>query len=556
MLAELRVRHLGVIDDLAVTLGPGMTALTGETGAGKTLIVEAIGLLLGVRADPVLVRPGADEAVVEGRFVAADGTEHVLGRTVPARGRSRAYVDGRMATLGQLAAAGAELADLHGQHAHQTLLSGAAQRRALDRFAAVDLAPVEAARRHLHAIAEDQERLGGDGRARAREIDLLGFQLEELDEAQLVDADEDAALAEEESRLADATEHRLAAATAHDALAADGGTADTLGAGVAALAGRPPLRALEVRLRALAAEVADAAAEARELAESLEDDPRRLEELRIRRQLLVDLRRKYGATLGDVMAYRDQARGRLEELRSWDERAGRLEGERAVAEAALTKARSRVGTARREAAPALASRVQAHLTSLAMSRARFAVDVGADPAGDDVTWLLEANAGETLLPLAKVASGGELARTMLALRLTLLDAGIGDDDPAGRPKPEAGRTLVFDEVDAGIGGEAAVAVGRALAALAGDHQVLVVTHLPQVAAFADEHLAVAKDERDGRTVARAAPLAGAARVVELSRMLSGQPQSDTARRHAEELLAMAGVAAKGRPSSGWPGDPR
>ncbi|MGH8920270.1 MAG: DNA repair protein RecN, partial [Acidimicrobiales bacterium] len=213
--------------------------------------------------------------------------------------------------------------------------------------------------------------------------------------------------------------------------------------------------------------------------------------------------------------------------------------ERVTAEAALLQARTQLGRARRTAAPTLAAGVEAQLATLAMPRARFAVEVGDDPAGDAVTWTLAANPGEPLLPLAKVASGGELARTMLALRLVLSGVVAGD---------EAGRTLVFDDVDAGIGGEAAVTVGRALASLARDHQVLVVTHLPQVAAFADQHLAVTKAEHGRRAVARAEPIDGPDRVVELSRMLSGQPQSATARRHAEELLEIAA-----RPSPGSAG---
>ncbi|HET9690692.1 MAG TPA: AAA family ATPase, partial [Acidimicrobiales bacterium] len=225
MLRELRVRDLGVIDDLTVLLGPGMTALTGETGAGKTLIVEAISLLLGGRADPLLVRPGAVEAVVEGRFdgLAPDADDVVLARVVPASGRSRAYVDGRMAPLAALAEAGGALVDLHGQHAAQALFSPAAQRAALDRAGGVDLAPLAAARRRVadldHAIAE----VGGDERSRAREVDLLRFQVGEIDAAGIDDADEDDGLAAEESRLSGAEEHRAAAGAAHDALSGDEG---------------------------------------------------------------------------------------------------------------------------------------------------------------------------------------------------------------------------------------------------------------------------------------------------------------------------------------------
>jgi DNA repair protein RecN (Recombination protein N) len=527
MLVELRVKDFGVIAEVTLLLGPGMTALTGETGAGKTLLVEAIELLVGGKADPVLVRPGAAEALVEGRFVDDDGNETVLARTVPGAasgGRSRAYVDGRMAPLAALAEAGAGLVDLHGQRAHQSLLSPAVQRGALDAFAGVDHGPLLEARRRLREIDEALAALGGDARARAREVDLLRFQIAELDAARLDDPDEDAALGEAEDRLADADAARSAAAAAHDALVDDGGASDALGTAIAALAGRPALQGFEPRLRALQAEVAEVAADLRATGEGLEDDPERLAELRARRQLLRDLQRKYGETLADVLAYADEARARLAELESHDVRVAELERERATVERQQAKAAAAVAATRRRAAPELAAAVQAHLRELALPRAVVEVAVGGDDPADEVRFLLAANAGEPPLPLTKVASGGELARAMLAARLVLSDA------------PP---TLVFDEVDAGIGGAAAVAVGKALGALGRDHQVLVVTHLPQVAAYADAQIAVAKDEVDGRTVASASVLDDGQRVVELSRMLSGQPDSATARVHAEELLTTA-----------------
>ena len=307
-----------------------------------------------------------------------------------------------------------------------------------------------------------------------------------------------------------------------------------MGRAVAAVAGRPPLVDLEGRLRSLAAEVADVAAELRGAAESLEDDPERLAAVRARRRALRDLRRKYGESLADVIRFADEARARLDAIEHHADRARRLEERRAAALAQLAGAEAAVGARRRSAAPELGRAVQAHLRELALPSGRLEVRVGADDPGDDVTFLLAANPGEEPLPLARVASGGELARTMLALRLVL--------DGAQAPP-----TLVFDEVDAGIGGEAALAVGRRLAALAarptGDagrsRQVLVVTHLPQVAAFADSQLAVRKVERDGRAVAEAAVVSGDDRVVEMSRMLSGHPRSAAARGHAEELLAAA-----------------
>jgi DNA repair protein RecN (Recombination protein N) len=523
ILNELRVRELGVIEDLTLVLHPGMTALTGETGAGKTLVVEAIELLVGGRADSVLVRPGAVEAVIEGRFV-DDEEEVVLARTVPASGRSRAHLDGRMVPVGGLAEAGGALVDLHGQHAHQSLLTASTQRAALDQFGAIDHGPLLAARSQLAVVDEGLAGLGGDERSRARELDLLRFQVNELDAAKIEDPEEDESLRAEEDELADASAHREAAAAAHDALVAEGGGRDGLGLALAQLSGRAPLEEVAARLRAVVAEVDELAADLRGLAETLADDPERLAEVRARRQLLRDLQRKYGDTVADVISFGDQARAQLAELESYEERAAALDRQRSEAEAALAKAEAALGKARRSAAPKLAAAVESHLRTLAMPRARFEVAVEGR-AGEQVTFLLGANAGEPALPLSKVASGGELARAMLAIRLVSTEAG----NPV----------LVFDEVDAGIGGEAALAVGGALAQLATSHQVLVVTHLPQVAAFADHQIAVSKDERDGRTLAIAEALDSGGRVVELSRMLSGQPDSATAREHAEELLASA-----------------
>lgn len=527
MLVELRVRDLGVIADLTLTFGPGMTALTGETGAGKTLVVEAIELLVGGKADPVLVRPGASEAVVEGRFVVGEH-ETVLARTIPATGggRSKAYVDGRMAPLSSLAEVGAGLVDLYGQHAHQSLLTPAVQRGALDVYAGVDHGPLQEAGRALRTVDAALQAVGGDGRARAREIDLLRFQRDELMAAELADPDEDETLRIEEEALADVDAAREAAAVAHDALSGEAGAADALSTALGALTARPALAVFEPRLRVLAAELAEVSTDLRSAGESMDDDPERMAALRSRRQLLRELRRKYGETLVDVIAFADEVQARLDDLESHDERARQLELDRVRVCAEVESAEAIVAAVRRAAAPRLAEAVEFHLQALAMARARLSVEVEGDGAADQITFLLAANVGEPLLPLTKVASGGELARAMLAARLVLSDA------------PP---TLVFDEVDAGIGGAAAVAVGRSLAELAARHQVLVVTHLPQVAAFADSQISVTKVEDEGRTVASAAPLDDAARVVELSRMLSGQPESATARDHAQELLTSAAV---------------
>ncbi len=492
--------NVGIVDDLAVVFGPGLTAITGETGAGKTLLVEALDLLLGGRADASLVRSDAPEARVEGRFDDGDG-ETVLARVVPVDGRSRAYVDGRLATAAELSSAGDGLVDLHGQHAHQSLLAPAVQRAALDRFAgdtALEaLRSLREARVDARAAGEELASLGGDERARARELDLLRFQIEEIEGAGIEDAGEDVALEAEEALLA--------------------------------IGERAPFAALSGRLRGIQAELADLERELRLAGESILDNPDRLDEVRARRQLLRELRRKYGETLDEVLRYAHEAHARLAELDGYEARAAALESARADALARAATTAARLSEARRAAANPLAEAVTAHLRELAMPAAHLEVLVapGADQTedgSDDVTFVLAPNPGEPAKPLARAASGGELSRAMLALRLVLSDA------------PP---TLVFDEVDAGIGGEAGTAVGRLLADLASRQQVLCVTHLAQVAAFADSQVVVEKREEGGRTVATATPVDGDARVVELSRMLAGVVESSHARSHAAELLHAA-----------------
>ena len=542
MLVELRVRDLGVIADLDLVIGPGMTALTGETGAGKTLVVEALELLLGGRADAAIVRAGASEAVVEGRFV-ADEREVVLSRAVPVDGRSRAYVDGRMAPASLLSEIGDGLVDLHGQHVHQSLLHQAAQRDALDRFAGADLEQVAQARRELTAIDARLTELGGDPRVLARTVGLLRFQLDEIAAAAITGLDEDEQLAAEESLLAQIGALRAAMAEARDALAGSDasqahaglGATDLLGTAVSRLAAHEALSELAVPLRAAQADVEDVARELRLRAERLEEDPDRLEAVRRRLQLFADLRRKYGSNLADVFEFERASQAQLADLEAAEETREGLEARRRTAVGLLQEAEERLGTCRRQAAPKLAAAVEAHLHELALNGARLEVRIGDDPAGSEVEFLLGANPGEPSLPFAKVVSGGELARAMLATRLVL---------SAAPP------TLVFDEVDAGVGGEAALAVGRALSAIGRDHQVLVVTHLAQVAAFADQQVLVSKSEAEGRTVARVRSVTGEDRVVELSRMLSGHPDSAAARRHAKELLAMAARSGTAPGSSG------
>ncbi|MGI9602521.1 MAG: DNA repair protein RecN [Acidimicrobiales bacterium] len=522
MLRELHITDLGVIPEFTLVFDEGMTVVTGETGAGKTMVVGAIDLLVGGRADSDLVRPGAEAAVVEGRFETADG-EIILRRVIPRDGRSRAYIDGGLATAAALSDAGAGLVDLHGQHAHQSLLSGAVQRAALDRFGQVKTGPLTEARAEVAALDAALADLGGDVRERAREIDLYRFQVEELEAAAIEDGEEDDRLGLLEDDLADAVAHREAGHAAVEALDPDGGATAALGRALEALDDRRPYHEVASRLRTVLVELDDLRAELRSTIDTIDDDPARLESVRGRRQLLHDLRRKYGDTLSDVVAYTELARTRLQELEQYEERAEDLDERRRAAVERREQVEAEVAAQRRAAAGPLATAVEAELATLAMPDARFAIDVDG-PAGSEVEFGLAANPGSDVMSLAKVASGGELARAMLAFRMVLT---------------EAPPVLIFDEVDAGIGGETAHAVGRCLAALGEQHQVLVVTHLAQVAAYADHQVVVVKSSGDDTTVSQARLVEADERVIELSRMLSGSPDSTAANDHAEELLVTA-----------------
>ncbi|HCB34893.1 MAG TPA: DNA repair protein RecN [Acidimicrobiaceae bacterium] len=571
MLAELAVADLGVIEHARLVLGESMTALTGETGAGKTLIVQAVHLLTGGRADASMVRTGAEEARVEGRFLldgvgglpaagtgadtaadtaagtAAQATEIVLTRVVSANGRSRAYVDGAMATITRLSELGAGLVDLHGQHQHQSLLAARTQRDAVDRYGGIDLEPLRAARAERVRLVAELGELGGDAHERAREAEILRFQVNEIDDAAIVAHDELDTLAEREDLLADATAHIAAGHAARELLAddpagTDDAALDKLARALAELSDRTPFAAVAARLRSAHAELDDAAAELRRLVDAVDDDPEQLEATQARRRLLLDLTRKYGDTLTETAAFGANARDRLTQLEQHAELAEGLERAIAEADSLIADEAATVAAARRAAAPLLAAEVTAHLASLAMPHAELTVEVGGDDPADAVEMRFAANSGVAANPLAKVASGGELARVMLALRLVLT---------AGPP------TLVFDEVDAGIGGEAAVTVGRSLARLGAGHQVLVVTHLPQVAACARRHVRIAKTDDGTAVVTDLSELDHDGRIAELTRMLAGRPDSASGAVHAAELLdAAAADAARPAAAEPRPAKPR
>lgn len=532
MLVELSIENLGIIESSRLTFDSGFTAFTGETGAGKTMLVEAIGLVVGQRADVSVIRDGAEEARVEARFVTSgpDGdVETILCRVLHREGRSRAYINDRMATVATLAEVGQSLVDIHGQHAHQRLMSASVQRDSLDAFGKVDISALREAREAVTQIDANLAALGGDEKSRVREIDLLSFQCEEIENAGLSRSDEDQALSREEDELGDVVRHQEALLKVSALLSDDGNAVDLLGQVSRSLSPITSMREIRERVENLLAELNDISHTVRGAAENSEENPERLEEIRLRRQALRDLVRKYGDTIADVMAFGAEARTRLNELLSYSERVQELEASRATALKVLHSRQLEVGRQRRKTAPGLAAAVEKRLRLLALPHATIQVavgDEGSDPSGEAVSFMLAANPGSAPMPITKVASGGELARVMLALRLVLTT------DPA---------TMVFDEVDAGIGGAAAVAVAQALRELGTDHQVFAVTHLAQVAASAHSHIVVSKSVKSGKTYGRATKVLQEDRVGEIARMLSGGIADESALTHAQEILNTLGA---------------
>jgi DNA repair protein RecN (Recombination protein N) len=577
MLAELRIRDLGVIDDARLEVSAGLNVLTGETGAGKTMVVDALALLLGGRADPGAVRAGRPAALIEGRLqtgddaqvaaaLAAAGVDDEEGEVVVARqvlveGRSRAQLQGRMATVAAVADVVRPLVEVHGQHEFQDLLRPGVQRDLLDRYAGEAVlgprAAFAAGWRRLRAVTRELDELVARAREREREIDLLRHQLDEIEAAQ-VRVGEEAELAAEAERLANAEALQQSAALAHQLLEddEDAGAATALGAAARAVHGPGAhdraLGELAERAQSLAAEVGDLASSLRAYAEGVLVDPGRLEEVNVRMALLRDLERKYGDDEEAVLAFAGKAAARLAELEGGTLRSEALEAEAAELRRDLAGTGAALTAARQQAADRLGEALRAELADLAMPSARVEVAVEQDPDDDGlevdgrclaatedgldrVDIRLAAHPGAPLRPLGRAASGGELSRVMLALRVVL--AGV-DRTP----------TLVFDEVDAGVGGRTAAAVGRRLAQLARRHQVLVVTHLPQIAAHADRHFSVEKHSAEGTTSTHVRLLDDAGRVGELSRMLAGMEGSGLAQAHAEELLAAATDAKDGEPA--------
>jgi DNA repair protein RecN (Recombination protein N) len=551
VLSELRVENLLLIERAELRLAPGLNVLTGETGAGKTVLAHALDLLLGGRARQGIVRPGAAEAYVEGVFelpaglrgelgerLPADAEEVVLARRVSAEGRTRAYLNGRSASLADLREVAAGLISFYGQHEHRKLMLASSQLELLDGFCGAEHLEGRAAFGAVHARARELEaaldRLRERVGARDRELDLLDFELAEIDQAAPDEAEEAELLARRE-RLRHVEALRAAAQGAAEAAAPEDGTGAValLAAGGGLLDGVDrvdrDLDALAERWRALAYEADDLAGELRRYAEGLDADPGALDAAEERLAALDRLKRKHGGTIAAILAHAERCRARRGELAGAEVALEAAIAELAAARAELGERAQALRAARAEAAPRLAAAVRERLGELAMEGATFEIALEpkeATPTGADaVEFLIAPNPGVPAGSLRETASGGELSRVMLALMGVASDGG------------EA--TLVFDEVDAGIGGQTARAVGSQLRALAEGRQVVCITHLPQIAALAARHFSIAKDTSAEPARTTVAELDGGRVVAELVRMLGAEDGDVAARRHAKELLKAA-----------------
>ena len=558
MLLELRIENLLLIERAELRPGAGLSAITGETGAGKTVLAHALDLLLGGRPRPGIVRPGAREAYVEGAFglpaglldepelaelrerIEEEPSEIVLARRVSAEGRTRAFVQGRSATAADLQALGGRLVAFFGQHEHRRLALASAQLDMLDGFCGREQLAARAELAAAYTRARDNERELEELRARAgtrvRDLDLLAFEIEEIEE--LAPSDEEKkGLVSERERLRRVDALTAAAGGGGEAIApesGEGGVAHLLaeaeGLAEAVSGVDPELDALAQRLSALRLEAEDLGADLRRYAANLEGEPGRLQEVEERLDLYDRLERKHGGSVAAVLEHCERCRAERDRLERAEVETERVEAALAAARAERDGLAARLGAARRQAAPLLAERVREELGALAMEGASFEVrlepreEIG--PAGAErVELMLAPNPGVPAAPIREAASGGELSRVMLALMTV---AGLGES-----------RTLVFDEVDAGIGGQAARAVGERLRALGGEKQVLCITHLPQIAALAANHFRIEKSAADRTALTTVEALEGEGVVEELMRMLGADASDGGARRHAEELLAAA-----------------
>jgi DNA repair protein RecN (Recombination protein N) len=555
MLTELRVRDLATIADVSLQLGSGLNVLTGETGAGKSMLVDALALLLGERAAAGNVRPGASKAVVEGAFEGIDGGTRrkieelgldveegrvVVRREVSAEGRSRAWANGSPTTAAVLSELGGFLVDLHGQHETQSLLHPEAQRDILDAFAHAEgeRAAVEQTYDMVAALRREEASLASRRDEVRRRADYLRHVVDEIDGARLKPG-EDETLQLEARRLAQAGSLVEQAQRIVDALEGEEGNAlGALGTATRALSALEKIDPVTGEWRELLdaayTNLSELTRVATEYAASVQEDPERLAQVERRRDLLFRLTGKYGASLEAVLSTRDQGAAELDLLDTADTDLRALAARRAAAEAALEQAATALGSLRRAASDRLVRGVNRLLPQLGLPGGKLSVELTPlaepGPQGQEgVVFNVQLNVGLEAKPLAKVASGGELSRLMLALKVVLV-------------KHDAIATLVFDEVDQGIGGEVGAQVGGALADVAERHQVLVITHLPQIAARADHHLVVSKVARRGIATSDVQALHGEDRISEIARML-GDAEGDAARRHAQVMLR-APAAAK------------
>jgi DNA repair protein RecN (Recombination protein N) len=566
MLRFLRIQHLAVIDSVEVEFEPGLNVLTGETGAGKSILVEAVGLLLGGRASGDLVRTGEDAASIEAIFESG-GEELLVRREITAQGRSRAFVNGALATAGALKELSSRLIELHGQHEHQTLLDASTHLDVLDNFGGMSqlAAPVAAAYDALHASREELARVRAAARDRDTRQDLITFQLGELDRAALRDPGEDAELAALRQVLASAERvERLCSESYTSLYESDDAILAALGGvwrRVAELASLDPQFKPYLDARdGIKSQLEDLAGFLRKYADNVDASPARLQHVEERLALLERLKRKHGPSLGDVIARRDALRRELTDLSRGDDRIAELERELADARRVFLAAAETLSRERRRAGAAFARALEALVADLAMERTRFEVRFGeALPESawsgrgiDAAEFFVSPNPGEELRPLARIVSGGELSRIMLAIKTLTATSRHGFSDATDRPPSASAPGLIFDEVDAGIGGRVADVVGRKLRTLGSAFQVLCITHLPQIAAYADTHFAIEKRVDRGRTRTTVRRLNEPARVEEVARMLGGEAISDGLRASAREMLVgrQAGAKAKGESESG------
>ncbi len=560
MLRELRIENLLLIERAELRLGEGLNAITGETGAGKTVLAHSLDLLMGGKARSQIVRPGANEAWVEGVFDLPPGLldepemaevaerlpvgaeEIVLGRRVSASGRTSAFVAGRAATAPDLRLLGGRLLAFYGQHEHRRLTIASAQADVLDGFAGPEHVELlgryrDAHRQRVRLAAELAELRERDG-SRERDLDLYRYELAEIEEV-APDAAEEAELSAERERLRHAEGLREAAAGAHaNAAGADedgGGAAGAIAQAEALLQGvggvDADLDAIAERVGALALELSDVAGELRNYVDGIEADPGRLAAVEERLEAIERLKRKHGGSVESVLAHAERCRAEIERLAGAEERGAEAEAALAEAEAARVTLGKRLSKGRAAAAGPLQERVAAELERLAMPGASLEVVLEPNPDGfgpsgaESVELRLAPNPGLEPAPLRDAASGGELSRVMLAL------SGLGVGAGAG--------TLVFDEIDAGVGGKTARAVGERLRALGEGRQVVCITHLPQVASFATTHFRLEKDVGTATASATVERLDGEGVVEEIRRMLGGESSDEAATRHARELLAAA-----------------